>query len=122
MPHDPAALTATWFDAWRTKDASAVERMMAADYVYVAPNGAVMYRETILGIIKEPSYRIVSGDHTEVAVVPLGANVALVHHHWRGQGTFKGKEFVDDHRCVMVWFRSDGAWRVHYEQASPVAS
>ena len=42
MPDDPAELTAAWFDAWRTKDARAIERMIAADYVYVAPNGAVM--------------------------------------------------------------------------------
>ena len=45
MPDDPALLTAAWFDAWRTKDAGAIERMMAAAYVYVAPNGAVMERE-----------------------------------------------------------------------------
>ena len=120
MPEDPAALTSAWF-AWRTKDASAVERMIAVDYVYVAPNGAVMDREAILGIIKDPSYGIASGAHTEVAVMQLGSDVALVRHHWRGQGTIHGKVFVDDHQCVMIWFRSEGRWRVHYEQASPVA-
>ena len=121
MPNDPAELTAAWFDAWRRKDASAVERMMAADYVYVAPNGAVMDREAILGIIKDPSYGIESGGHTEVVVVPLGPDVALVRHHWRGQGTLRGHTFVDDQQCVMIWFRSEGRWRVRYEQASPVA-
>ena len=120
MPDDPAELTAAWFDAWRTKDARAIERMIAADYVYVAPNGAVMDRETILGIIKDPSYGIASGAHTEVAVVQLGSDVALVRHHWRGHGTIRGRDFVDDHRCVMIWCRSEGRWRVHYEQASPV--
>ena len=120
MPDDPAELTAAWFDAWRTKDARAIERMIAADYVYVAPNGAVMDRETILGIIKDPSYGIASGAHTEVAVVQLGSDVALVRHHWRGHGTIRGREFVDDHQCVMIWCRSEGRWRVHYEQASPV--
>ena len=121
MPNDPAELTTAWFDAWRIKDADAIERMIAADYVYVAPNGAVMGRETILGIIKDPSYAITSGAHTEVAAVQLGSDVALVRHRWRGQGTIRGKEFVDDHQCVMIWFRSDGRWRVHYEQGSPVA-
>jgi uncharacterized protein (TIGR02246 family) len=121
MPNDPAALTSAWFEAWRTKDASAVERMMAADYVYVAPNGAVMDREAILGIIKDPSYGIASGAHTEVTVVPLRADVALVRHRWRGRGTLRGQVFVDDHRCVMVWCRTEDQWRVHYEQASPVA-
>ena len=121
MPNDPTELTAAWFDAWRTKDASAVERMMAADYVYVAPNGAVLDREVILGIIKDPSYGITSGEHTEVAVVHLGSDAAIVRHHWRGQGTLRGQVFVDDQQCVMIWFRSEGRWRVHYEQASAVA-
>jgi uncharacterized protein (TIGR02246 family) len=120
MPTDPAELTAAWFDAWRTKNAAAVESMIAADYVYVAPNGAVMDREAILAIIKDPSYGIVSGAHTEVVVVQLAADVTLVRHHWRGRGMIRGQAFVDDHRCVMVWARTDGRWRVHYEQASPV--
>ena len=120
MRDNPAELTAAWFEAWRTKDAGAIERMIAADYVYVAPNGAVMDRETILGIIGDPSYGIASGEHTEVAVVQLGSDVAFVRHHWRGQGTIRGQVFVDDHQCVMIWFRSEGRWRVRYEQASPL--
>ena len=120
MPNDPAELAPAWFDAWRTKDAAAVERMIAADYVYVAPNGLVMDREAILAIINDPTYGIVTGAHTDVAVVPLGPDVALVRHHWRGQGTLRGQAFVDDHQCVMVWFRTEGVWRVQYEQASPV--
>jgi hypothetical protein len=120
MPNDPALLTAAWFDAWRTKDAGAIERMMAAEYVYVAPNGAVMEREAILGIASDPSYGITDGAHTEVEVIPLGANVAVVRHRWRGHGTLRGQVFVDDHRCVMIWHRAEGLWRVRYEQASPV--
>lgn len=122
MTEDPAQLADAWFEAWRRKDATFVERRMAAGYVYVAPNGAVMDRETILGIIKDPSYGITSGAHTEVSVAQLGSDVALVRHHWRGQGTLRGQVFVDDQQCVMVWCRSEGQWRVHYEQASPLAS
>ena len=120
MPDDPETLTPAWFDAWRTKNAAAVERMIADDYVYVAPNGAVMDREAILAIIKDPTYKIVEGDHTEVSFVHLHPDVTLVRHHWRGHGTLRGQVFVDDHRCVMVWVRTERRWRVHYEQASPV--
>jgi uncharacterized protein (TIGR02246 family) len=120
MPNDFADLTSSWFDAWRTKDAAAVQRMTADDYVYVAPNGKVMDRDAILAIIKDPSYEIVIGAHTEVAVVRLAPDVTLVRHHWRGQGTIRGHEFNDDHQCVMVWVHTEGRWRVRYEQASPV--
>jgi uncharacterized protein (TIGR02246 family) len=120
MSNDPATLTLTWFDAWRTKDAGAIERMIAPDYVYVAPNGAMMDRDSILAIIRDPTYGITEGAITEVEVRPLGPDVALVRHHWRGRGTMRGQVFVDDHRCVMVWYRAAAEWRVHYEQASPV--
>lgn len=114
-------LAFAWFEAWRTKDARAIERMIAPDYCYVAPNGAVIDRDGILGIIRDPSYGITEGAHTEVVTIPLGSDVTLVRHHWRGRGTLRGHVFVDDHQCVMVWYRVAETWRVRYEQASAVA-
>src|SRR5262249_16447054 len=35
-------LTERWFQAWLEKGAATVERLMAADYFYVAPNGLVL--------------------------------------------------------------------------------
>jgi len=32
MPSDPAQLTAAWFDGWKTKDADAIDRMMADEW------------------------------------------------------------------------------------------
>jgi ketosteroid isomerase-like protein len=120
MSSNPATLTLAWFEAWRTKDAGAIERMIAADYVYVAPNGVVMDRDSILAIIRDPSYGITEGAHTDVETISLGPDVTLVRHHWRGRGTLRGQVFIDDHRCVMVWHRTGATWRVRYEQASPV--
>ena len=121
MPMDPAELTSAWFEAWRTRDAGAIERMSANDYVYVGPNGNEMSRDTILEVIRDPTYRIIEGGHTDVEVRPLSQDVTLVRHHWKGRGTFRGQVFDDNHRCVMVWHRVSGEWRVRYEQASPVA-
>lgn len=120
MANDPATLTSAWFDAWRTKDASAIEGMIAPDYVYVAPNGAVMDRDAIVAIIRDPTYGITDGTHTDVAVMSLGPNVTVVRHHWRGRGQLRGHTFNDDHQCVMIWYRAAAVWRVVYEQASPV--
>jgi ketosteroid isomerase-like protein len=120
-PEGPASLTAAWFEAWRDKDANFVARRMAANYVYVAPNGMVMDRAAILAIARDPTYGITEGTHSEVVTTPLGADVALVRHRWRGRGTFRGQEFVDDHQCVMIWHREEDGWRVRYEQASPVS-
>ena len=102
MPDGPAQLTSAWFDAWRTKDAGAIERMIAPEYVYVAPNGAVLNRDTILGIIRDPSYRIASGTHTEVSVVHLGTEAALVLHHWRGQALRHALQIARHHQRLRL--------------------
>lgn len=107
-----------WFRAWLEKDAATVERLAAGDYVYVAPNGSVHDREGILAIIRSPSYRLDRGTRTEVVVRALGPEAALVRHHYRGAGSFEGTAFTDDQRCVMVWEKRAGEWRLVMEQCS----
>jgi hypothetical protein len=43
-----------------------------------------MGREAILAIASDLTYGIADGAHTEVELIPLGANVAVVRHRWRG--------------------------------------
>ena len=58
--------------------------------------------------------------HTETVVSMLGEDAAMVRRRWRGSGTYRGQEFVEDHRCVTICDRSSGQWRVRYEQCSAV--
>jgi ketosteroid isomerase-like protein len=115
-------LIAAWQGAWFTKDAPAIEQMMAEDYVYVAPNGAIMDRAAILGIVGDPSYELTDGAHTEMIVVMLDDGAALVRHRWRGTARFRGQVFVEDHRCVTICDRSSGRWRIRYEQCSAIGA
>src|ERR1700736_1615465 len=94
-----------WLRAWFEKDVDTVERLMADDYVYVAPNGHVMDRQAILGIIHSPSYHLLNGTATEVVVRALGDGAAVIRKRWQGEGTFEGATFKDDHSLVMVWVR-----------------
>jgi uncharacterized protein (TIGR02246 family) len=119
---DVDSLMKAWQNAWFSKDGRSVAEMMTDDYVYVAPNGAVMDRTRILGVIDDPTYALTGGSHTETIVTMLGPDAAMVRRRWQGRGTFRGKEFVEDHRCVTICERSDGAWRIRYEQCSAVAT
>jgi uncharacterized protein (TIGR02246 family) len=110
-----------WNQAWFDKDAATVERMMADDYVYVAPNGQVMDRATILEIIRSPGYRIEHGTHTDVVIRELGPDAAVIRHHWQGEGTFAGTRFKDDQQCLQVLVRQDGQWRVVLDQSTAKA-
>jgi hypothetical protein len=118
MSSELHGLSERWFQAWLHKDAATVDRLAAADYLYVAPTGAVLDRQAILRIIRSPSYRLERGLRTEVAVRPLGQEAAVVRHRYQGAGSFEGTAFADDQRCVMVWEKQAGEWRLVMEQCS----
>ena len=117
-----------WYRAWFEKDAAVVERLMAKDYLYVGPSGFVMNREAILEVIRSPSYRLDQGTRSEIVVRGLGESgarsdsvtcaAAIVRHRWQGSGSFEGTAFTDDSRCVMVWERRSGEWRLVTDQCS----
>jgi uncharacterized protein (TIGR02246 family) len=112
------ALNERWNQAWLAKDAATVERLMAEDYLYVAPNGATLDRQAILAIICSPSYRLDYATRTEVVVRALGPEAAVVRHRSRAAGSFEGTSFTDDQRCVMVCEKQGGEWRIVMEQHS----
>lgn len=107
-----------WFQAWLDKDAATVERLAAEDFVYVAPSGLVLNRQAILGIIRSPRYRLNNGTRTEIVVRALGHDAGVVRHRYQGTGSFDGTPFTDDHRCVMIWEKHAGEWRLVMDQCS----
>jgi hypothetical protein len=111
-------LSERWFLAWLEKDAATVERLAAEDYVYIGPSGLVLDRQANLRIIRSPTYRLDHGTRAEVVVRALGHEAAVVRHRYQGGGSFEGTSFVDDHRCVMVWAKHAGEWRLVIEQCS----
>jgi uncharacterized protein (TIGR02246 family) len=111
-------LSERWFQAWLEKDAATVERLAAEDYLYIAPNGLALDRQAILAVIRSPSYRLDQGTRTEVVVRAVGREAAVVRHRYQGAGSFEGTAFTDDHRCVMVWEKHAGEWRLVMEQCS----
>src|SRR5262245_24406791 len=121
MPSELHDLSQRWFQAWLDKDAGPVERLMAEDYIYVAPNGAIFDRQKILAIIRSPSYRLEHGTRTEVVFRALGQEAAMVRQRYQGAGSFEGTRFTDDQRCVMIWEKQAGEWRLVMEQCSYAA-
>jgi uncharacterized protein (TIGR02246 family) len=118
MSSELHGLSERWFQAWLEKDAATVERLAAEDYIYVGPNGSTLDRQAILAIIRSPSYRLDHGTRTEVVVRPVGHDAAVVRHHYQGAGSIEGTSFTDDQRCVMVWEKHAGRWRLVMEQCS----
>jgi uncharacterized protein (TIGR02246 family) len=111
-------LSERWFQAWLEKDAATVEELADEDYVYVGPTGLVLDREAILAVIRSPSYRLDQGARTEIVVRAVGEDAAIVRHRYQGNGSFEGTAFTDDHRCMMIWEKQVGEWRLVMEQCS----
>jgi hypothetical protein len=78
----------------------------------------VLDYQAILAVIRSPTYRLEHGGHTEVEVRAVGRDAAVVRHRWQGGGSYEGNSFTDDQRCVRVWERRDGQWRLVAEQCS----
>lgn len=107
-----------WTRAWLDRDPATVDRLMAEEYRYAAPDGRVYDRAAILGIVRSPSYRLDWGERSEVSVAPLCADSAVILSRWRGEGGYEGRTFRDDHRCTTVFARRGGAWRIVHEHCS----
>jgi ketosteroid isomerase-like protein len=114
-------LSKAWNSAWLENDGATVDRLMAPEYVYVAPNGQILDRRAILGVILSPSYRIHRATWTELQIKVFGKDVAVILDRLQGTGTFNGKTFTDDNRCARVCIRRNSAWQIAFEQASAIA-
>jgi hypothetical protein len=107
-----------WHRAWLEKDAANVERLMADDYVYVAPTGQAHDRETILRVIRSPGYRLHRWTRTNVVTRMLGDSAAVIRDRTQAEGEFEGKQFKDDHACVRVCTLVRGEWQIVMEQCT----
>jgi hypothetical protein len=106
--------------AWLQNDSAQVDRLMVPDYVYVAPNGQILDRRAILGIILCPIHKIHHHTWTELQIKLFSNDAAVILDRWTGTGTFNGKTFTDDNRCASL--RRNAAWQIPFEQGSPIAS
>jgi uncharacterized protein (TIGR02246 family) len=122
MTAELGKLSEQWYQAWLDRDAATVERLMADDYVYVAPSGQPQDRAAILRIIRTPSYRLQSWKRTDIVIRPLGDAAAIVRSRGRGEGEFDGKHFKDDHALLQVWSRVGADWKLVLEQSTARSS
>jgi hypothetical protein len=114
-------LSRAWNAAWLENDSATADRLMAPEYVYVAPNGKVLDRAAILGVILSPSYKIHHATWTELQIKVFGNDAAVILDRLQGAGTLNGKSFTDDNRCARICLRRNGAWQIAFEQASAIA-
>lgn len=118
---DPVArLVARYDSAWNSKDTAGVGRLMAPEYQYFTSLGEVLPRAEMLRFLGSPEYTLQQSTRSELVVTRSGS-AAVVSSRWRGWGTYKGKSFIDDQRCGLVWVQTAGTWQLLSEHCVQIA-
>jgi ketosteroid isomerase-like protein len=107
--------------AWNRKDVTAVERIVAANYVYFTSEGNVRTRQDMVNLLRSPKYVLNTAARSEFEVHRT-ARTAVVSSRWKGNGTYEGKEFRDDQRCSIVLTREGQRWLVLSEHCTQIVS
>jgi len=105
--------------AWNNKDAAAVGRLLAADYVYFSSKGQVESRQHMLEMLLSPKYILSSAERGEMKVYRM-SGTAVVSSRWKGRGSYDGREFIDDQRCSVVLVRQKQGWQVLSEHCTQI--
>jgi ketosteroid isomerase-like protein len=108
-------------NAWNHKDAAALERILAPEYVYFSSKGEVRSRQSLLDELLSPKYKLASAERTELKVY-VTSGTAVVSSRWKGHGTYDGQPFNDDQRCSIVLARANEKWLVLSEHCTQIVA
>jgi ketosteroid isomerase-like protein len=99
-----------WNHALESKDAKALDMILASTFVAIDIDGSVSSKSEFLASIKAPSYQP-SQAVTEHSNVQVYGDAAVVVGTFRVKGTEKGKPYVHRERFVDTWIKVSGTWQ-----------
>lgn len=105
------ALETAWNHALESKDANALDMLLANTMVSVDIDGSIATKSEFLASIKAPSYQPSQAVTEQSTVQVYGGNAAVVVGIFRIKGTDKGKAYVRRERFVDTWIKTNGSWQ-----------
>jgi ketosteroid isomerase-like protein len=106
-------LVKTWDDAYMARDAAAVGRLLADDYVLIDASGAKLAKkEYLMSIVKTPDASRLKSWASENLDVRVSGNTATVTGESPVKGRPRGRGYVVEarYRFTDTWARRDGRW------------
>jgi ketosteroid isomerase-like protein len=104
------ALELAWNHALESKDANALDMLLANTMVSVDIDGSMVNKKDFLASVKSPEYQP-SQAVTEQSNVQLYGDAAVVVGIFRIKGMEKGKPYVHRERFVDTWVKISGTWQ-----------
>ncbi|HKE08815.1 MAG TPA: nuclear transport factor 2 family protein [Candidatus Acidoferrum sp.] len=104
------ALELAWNHALESKDANALDMLLANTMVSVDIDGSMVNKKDFLASVKSPEYQP-SQAVTEQSNVQMYGDAAVVVGIFRIKGMEKGKPYVHRERFVDTWVKISGRWQ-----------
>jgi ketosteroid isomerase-like protein len=108
-----------WAGASLKNDAAALEGILAANWSGISVEGKVTTRAQAIDELKKSKFT--KSEVSEMKVMMLGANAAVVTGVWTGVGTdAKGQKVDTSERWTDVFTNQGGAWKCVASQSSTI--
>jgi len=104
------ALELAWNHALESKDANALDMLLANSMVSVDIDGSMVNKKEFLASVNSPEYQP-SQAVTERSNVQMYGDAAVVVGIFRIKGMEKGKAYVHRERFVDTWVKINGTWQ-----------
>lgn len=115
----PGSAATALTDALVTRDAEALDSLLAEDFLWVRNSGATGSRREFIAVLTDPSLQLDPIEPTDVTWIVHG-ETALVAGEAMLTGRLNGERVTDHHRFADFWVLRDGAWRLAYVQTTPI--
>jgi ketosteroid isomerase-like protein len=118
--HEIDQLEQTWKDAIVQRNISAMESLLADDYLAITPNGTLQSRDQTLAALRSGSLMIKSLEFSDRKVRFYG-QTALVTSRAELTGTNAGANYSGSYRYTRVYVRNEqGKWKIVSFEASRI--
>ena len=115
------ALESAWNHAEQSKDARAMEQLLAETFVYVDYDGTLMSKKQYLSSVMKSKVQD-EQINNDGMTVRLYGNAAVVTGAYRDKGVEKGKPFVRRGRFTDTWINDKGTWRCVASQSTLITN
>lgn len=104
----------------RTQDATAIEQILADEYMFTDERGKVKNKAEDIAEYKKGETKFEIADITDQKVRVIGNGAAVETGSFHIKGTNKGKAFDTNERYTTVWVWRGGRWQVAADHVSTV--
>jgi len=109
-----------WNDALVKPDLAFLDRILAEDYMFTSPEGVVLTKAQMLGMLKSGE-DVISSSVTHDMKVRVYEDAAVVTGHSTYKETVKGKDISGEYRWTDTWIKKGGRWQCVADHASKIA-